>query len=63
MQPMESEKTRISRRVRIRPNAKVYGGETGVATMVTGELSFYVSITRPDMNVGLWFDFSELEFL
>jgi hypothetical protein len=61
---MESKKFDISegRRVRIKPNAKVFVGDIGVATMVTDNLSYLVTLSREYGSASIWFEHEELEF-
>lgn len=63
MQHTESKKTRINRRVRIKPSAVVYVGEVGTATLVTDNLYFYVTLDRDFGEVSFYLDYDELEFL
>lgn len=56
--------TKINRKVRIKPCAKIFVGIIAVATKVTDNLLFYVEFdTCEGVSGGLWFDVNELEFL
>lgn len=63
MKLIESEKTRINRKVKIKSCAKIFQGELGIATIVTNNLYFYVNLQIDGFETGLWFDFKDLEFL
>lgn len=63
---MSSTKTYdIEQKVKIRPRAKIYVGEIGMALIVTENLSFMVRIYREDISsyITMWFEYEELEFL
>lgn len=63
MQHTSTEKTKINRKVKIRPSAHIFVGEIGTATVVTDNLYFYVNLERDGFETGMYFDYKELEFL
>jgi hypothetical protein len=63
MQLTVSEKTKINRKVKIKHSAHIFGGEIGIASLVTNNLYFYVSLERDGFEAGLYFDYDELEFI
>ena len=64
MKSTESEVIKIQRRVRIRPNAKIFVGWYGTATSVTNNLVFYVCLdAQHGIEGGMYFDYDELEFI